>query len=322
MAPAPTLRRLCITIDDFGLHEGINRSALQLVRAGRAQAVGCMVGAPAWLAGARALRALDPEQADIGLHLDLTEWPLSPMGPQPLRRLIGACLLRGADTRALRQQIRLQLDRFEDAMDRSPAYVDGHQHVHQLPRVRAELLDELAARSQGGRPWLRSTLSAALPGPLPQPGWRARFKPWVIQQLGGHALTRMAERGGYRRNARLLGVYDFQGGEARYAQWLALWLRASRDGDLLMCHPAMAIADGCGHGVHADPIAAARLAEFSVLSGDTFGRQLQKAVVQLQPLSLTLGLRPPRVGTATPHPAPPGAGDWETAGSGGSATAG
>jgi hypothetical protein len=78
----------------------------------------------------------------------------------------------------------------------------------------------------------------------------------------------------------LLGVYDFEGGAARYRGLLAGWLQAARDGDLLMCHAGL--PDGPrGAG---DPLAAARAAEFEVLSSPALGLQLTAQRVCLGPL--------------------------------------
>jgi predicted glycoside hydrolase/deacetylase ChbG (UPF0249 family) len=54
------------------------------------------------------------------------------------------------------------LNRFEDAMGRAPAFIDGHRHVHQFPVVRALLVEEIARRYPVSPPWVRATA----------PGWR------------------------------------------------------------------------------------------------------------------------------------------------------
>lgn len=273
--PPEGRRAICIAVDDFGLHAGINRAALQLAAMGRVHAIGCMVGGPAWAAAGRALRQLEPDQVDLGLHLDLTETPLSPGAPRSLAALVGDSFLGRIDRRAVRAQVRAQLDAFEQAIGRGPAYVDGHRHVHQLPTVRSELLAEVGARYGAFRPWLRSTRR-------PQgPAWRSPVKPWVIEQLGARGLASAARGLGYPQNRHLLGVYDFQGGAARYAALLAAWLHAAGHADLLMCHPSRA-----AHA--ADPLIDARNAEFQVLSGADFDTLRADAGVELQPMSRIL----------------------------------
>ncbi|MFX7605201.1 ChbG/HpnK family deacetylase, partial [Acinetobacter baumannii] len=77
----------------------------------------------------------------------------------PLRRglwpLIGASLAHRLDASALRDEIATQCALFEDATGRAPDYVDGHQHVHQLPQIREALVEVLVARYTGRLPRLR-----------------------------------------------------------------------------------------------------------------------------------------------------------------------
>jgi predicted glycoside hydrolase/deacetylase ChbG (UPF0249 family) len=284
--PAPSgrahARTLCLVVDDLGLHRGVDDAAWRLIEMGRVHAVGCMVGGPAWRDGQVRLRGLDPRSVDVGLHLDLTEHPLG--GAFRLGGLIAACLMRRIDPLRVGAEIRAQLDAFEAALGRPPAFVDGHQHVHQLPGVRQALFAELARRPGPGRPWLRSCRAPAAAGP--GAGWRDRIKAGIVAALGARALERQADRLGWRHNARLLGVYDFRGGPADYLRRLEAWLRAGAATDLLMCHPSAALGAG-------DPIAQARAVEFTVLAGDAFGALLRRHDIVLQPLSRTLAEHAP-----------------------------
>lgn len=244
-----------------------------------------MVGPPAWGAGAAALRRLRVGGIDAGLHLDFTEHPLAPSMRHGLWPLIGAAYRAyGArlDHDALRAEIRAQLDAFEDGLGRAPDFVDGHQHVHQLPAVRGELIDELVRRYGTRGPWLRRTRCRFAASAVA--GTSALMKSAVIEALGAGALEAAARRAGLAQNQALLGVYDFNGGATHYRRLMRAWLRAARDGDLLMCHPA----DGCPPD---DALAAAREAEFKVLSNDGFVRWLNDAGVELRPMSGILGQR-------------------------------
>jgi predicted glycoside hydrolase/deacetylase ChbG (UPF0249 family) len=251
-------RTFTVGIDDFGLHEGINAAALELARAGRATAISCLVGAPSWRHGVSRLREVDPRAVDVGLHLDLTEFPLhAPRRGLPW--LIAAALSRQLDELALRDEVRRQLDAFEYALGRAPSHVDGHQHVHQLPQVREVLVAALVER-HGFPPWLRDTR---------RPAGEVRPKPWLIEQLGASGLRRLARAAGLAQNAHLLGVYAFSASPAAYEAHLVRWLREARPGDLLMCH-ASAACDA------PDPIIAARRNEHRTLSSAWFTEQLAK----------------------------------------------
>ncbi len=185
----------------------------------------------------------------------------------------------------MREEIEAQLGAFEQALGRTPDFVDGHQHVHQLPTIRDELLDALARRSSAGRPlWLRRTTqfqgrNLGLAQTLGQ-----RLKPHLIEALGAAALTRLAVRQGLGQNAHLLGVHDFSADTTRYRTLLRAWLAHAQDGDLLMCHASQPAAA-------ADALLPARLAEYQALSDASFPAALSASGVSLQAMSNILGLR-------------------------------
>ena len=282
MSVRPTGRnnqaRVCLCVDDFGLHDGINHAVFALLRVGRVQAVSAMVGGSTWAQGARLLRQYDPQQIDVGLHLDLTECPLPPMPQRTHRQLLLRSYLRRLDAQALRDQIDAQLDAFEIAMGRPPAYVDGHQHVHQLPVIRDALLQVIAHRYPVNTPWLRSTRSPQAAAHL---DLRTQCKSRIIDLLGGRVLRVRARRIGMQQNTRLLGVYDFRGTAASYRRRLQYWLAAAEDGDVLMCHPGLP-----SH--HPDAIADARQVEFAMLLTPEFEAMLAAAQVRLLPMSQIL----------------------------------
>ncbi len=242
---------LLVCADDFGMNPAIDAAVLELAAAGRLQATSCMADGPSLAADAPALLA---SGLQTGLHLNFTEKLAWDGLYLPLGALLRASWLRRLDRRALQAQIARQLDGFEDAFGRAPHFVDGHQHVHQVPQIRELLLAELGRRYPGRLPWLRRTTAGKLAG-LP---WRLRAKARLIGALGAGALARQAQREGYALNRRFLGAYDFQGGAAAYARWLAAWRANAQPGDLMMCHPATAATPG-------DALGAQRVAEFEVL---------------------------------------------------------
>lgn len=274
---------ICVCVDDFGLHAGVNEAAVRLAAMERVHAIGCLVGADAWgFAWGAMLRRLDASGVDIGLHFDLTEAPLLAGSRRPLRSLLAAGLLRRIDAAHVRAEVRAQLDTFEQLLGHGPAFVDGHQHVHQLPVVRHELLEELGLRYAGKLPWLRSTRAVAAAGP-------SALKARIIEALGSRPFDASARRMGFAQNHRLLGVYDFAGGCRRFRRLLAAWLGAAREADLLMCHPGL-------RGSAGDVLAAARQAEYEVLVGAPFAALLRDAGVVLRPMSTIL--RPRGAGAA------------------------
>lgn len=247
----PTMRHLCVCADDFGMGPGINAAVLELAELGKISATSGMVRRSAWAAGARALRRLDATRLDVGLHLDLTR-PDTPDGPEPgLAGLIARTYTRTVFSPVLHADIRDQFTRFEDAMGRAPAFVDGHRHVHQFPVVRELLVQEIARRYPSSPPWIRNTAPGFRQGP-------DRLKAEIIHALGGARLAALAERRGIPTSSRLLGVYGFSGDINSHEQRLREWLSASRTGDVLMCHPSAGLMPGDPHG-------GARLREYTAL---------------------------------------------------------
>ncbi|MFA5662819.1 MAG: ChbG/HpnK family deacetylase [Castellaniella sp.] len=239
--------------DDFGMNRAINAGVLALAHQGRLSGTSVLVDGPAL--DDHDLDALSRAGLQLGLHLNFTE-ALGQTGVcMPLGAFIRAALLRQLPVDRLRAGVQAQWQRFEALFGRAPDYIDGHQHVHQLPVVRDVLLQGLP-RGVSGRPWIRDTGRPRTAG-LPL---RSRTKAWVIAVLGATGLRHRARSLGYRQNPGFLGVYDFKGGVSAYQRCMAAWLAQARDGDVLMCHPALGAQPD-------DPLSAQRQAEYQVLAG-------------------------------------------------------
>ena len=275
-------KQIAIVVDDFGEHETINAAALELARAGRVSAISCMTGGPAWPRGAAQLCELDRKQVDLGLHLDLTQYPLAGP-PWQHAHLVGAACLHLLAWRRLRDEVERQCDAFESAVGRRPDHVDGHQHVHQLPQVRDVLLDVLRRRYDP-LPWLRDTRRAHLTGIARDPLlMQAEAKAAVIEWLGAAPFRKLAARSGFRQSRRLLGVHGLHTDAARYRRLLVAWLRIAVTGDLLVTHPA-ANANAIG------AMAANRAAEYAVFSSPEFPDMLLEAQIQVESMSRLLDM--------------------------------
>ena len=273
-APLSEKRIISVCVDDFGQHEGINRAALDLVGRHRVSAISCLVDGPAWQSGARALQA-QAIQTEVGLHLNFTE-DFGQGACHALTALIRLSYGRLLDRARIRAAIARQFDRFEQAMGRLPDFVDGHQHVHQLPVIRHELIAVMNQRCGSARPWVRSTLP-------PDVCWKSGLplsavaKSWLIGRLGARSLRALASRHGYPQNNRLVGVYGFELSEADYLRKMKLWLDCARDGDVLMCHPSLPWTGE-------DPLQDARNQEYRALSSEVFSALLETARLEIGPL--------------------------------------
>ncbi|MCV2353245.1 ChbG/HpnK family deacetylase [Paucibacter sp. B2R-40] len=257
------MKRIQICADDYGFDTAISQGILECVDAGRISATGCMVLSPAWPDWAPALRERHG-LADYGLHLDLNEFAPYAQG-RSLSGWIAISYQRRLDVTALSTWVNQQLDAFESAMFAAPAFVDGHQHLHQLPLVRDALLAAVNRR-YGKSCALRSTRALC---------WRGS-KARVIAALGEDALRRGARAGGLHMNSDFAGVYDFSPA-ADYAQLMTAWLTSLADGGLLMTHPGRS----GGTETRPDAIRPARARERAFWLSAEAGEMLASLGVQL-----------------------------------------
>jgi predicted glycoside hydrolase/deacetylase ChbG (UPF0249 family) len=264
------------------MSSGIDEGILRLASAGRLSAVSCLTQGATWKHQTRSLAALP---VDIGLHLNFTESFASGQFFLPLARLIAACYGRRLPAAAIAAEINAQLDAFEAGFGRPPDYIDGHQHVHQLPMLRESLLQIMSRRYPGQGLWLRSTRPPSRGNPYP-------LKAVIISMLGARKMRRLASAQGLPMNGRLLGVYDFSASREKYADLLRTWLAIAADGDLLMCHPAVFAEPEDGIGPQ-------RTREFSVLSDSRFPTWLEQQGLTLSRLSQETVCR---TGTPGRHP--------------------
>ena len=268
--------RLVLCADDYGIAPGVGAAIRDLMGMGRLSAVSCMTVSPWWPSEGALLQ---PLAGELGLHLTLTDQ--APLGPMPrlapagrfpsFSRLLRDSLTGRLDGPEIAAEIKRQIDAFAAATGRLPSFVDGHQHVHQLPGI-GDLLLEVMRRRLGPEAWVRYCDE-----PLPAL-WMlgvCRAKAGGISLLG-RSFARAGRRQGIPGNAGFRGVYDFTG-RIPYDRLFARFLSPPRDGMLVMCHPGLVDP----HLAAADPVTVAREREYEFLRGPGFQVALDAAGVRL-----------------------------------------
>ncbi len=272
-------RILKLCADDFGLSEGIDRAIIDLIDRRRLSATSCMVAGRSIAASASALSARRPA-AEIGLHITLTD--LAPLGPMPVLAPHGqppalAALLRkafagGLDVAEVRAEIVRQADRFRQVFGHAPDFVDGHQHVHLFPGIRAALwqcfrdgtLPRTAAVRNCHEP-VASILSRGVEVP------KTLFLSVLSSGVAGTA------RGlGVPTNDSFRGVTAFATDHS-FGSTFARFLSGPGRRPLAMCHPGLP-----GYPIDpTDVIAEARTQEYAYLAGDQFSADLAAAGTEI-----------------------------------------
>ncbi|MDI9336234.1 MAG: ChbG/HpnK family deacetylase [Gammaproteobacteria bacterium] len=258
------LKYLTICADDYAMSPTIDAAIVDLLAQKRLQAVSCMTNLPLWKSSGVRLLGFLPE-IELGLHLNLTHSMNAPNGS--LIKLLLRSYTHTLATATISRLINQQLDAFEDTVGQSPSYIDGHQHIHQFPVIRTELLRILLKRYSGNLPWLRNTRARVMHNP----------KQGLIVWLGNKELVRMATQQGFVCNSRLLGSYPFGISKQAYRYFMFQSLASACSGDLLMCHPANAPEEG-------DRISFARQQEYEFLASNEFVESLEKNAITLMPL--------------------------------------
>lgn len=246
----PSTLDLVICADDYALTPGVCSGIIELAELGRISATSAMTLSPHWPFWAREIPALQT-RIDVGLHLDWTSDFAREQGfGAPLGQVMVRSLLHTLNAKKVSEQIKRQLDLFEQHAGSAPDHIDGHQHVQQFPVIRDALIDTLVMRYPGAkRPWLRVSRIASHPWEL---------KAQVINAMGARSLLSLAQQHGFACSQYLTGVYNFLGDTDNYRQRLRNWLTHLPQGTVLMCHPA-ADTD------HDAPFAQARQQEQDVL---------------------------------------------------------
>lgn len=282
---------IALLADDYGIAPGVSRGIRELLAAGRLSGTSCLVLSPHWKDEAPALRDLTA-WADVGLHLALTD--LSPLGRMPhlaplgklpgLGKLIVAAHLGRLRAEEIGQEIDRQLDAFEEAMGRPPDYIDGHQHVQQLPVVREIVLDRLKHRLPPG------TALRVCHEPLAAIRRRgiAVLRAAVIAAIG-RPLRRLADDNAIASNRRFAGVRNF----TERQPYRALFRRYIADpphGLAIMCHPGY--PDDALRKL--DPVVDSRSGELAYLSGADVLDDLARAGATLSRFTALCRMPPAR----------------------------
>lgn len=259
------MKPILLCADDYAYNEAVSEGILSLLKQERLNATSCMTTRPSWPTAAKALRTL-PAHIQIGLHINLTEEHPA----IPLKQLMKDSFFKKVDASSLWERIQRQFHAFSEHMGRLPDFIDGHQHVHQLPIVRQLILRTYQTRIVNTDCFVR------LPGNPFIESWRLPFimKQWAIQGVGYTALKRLLKKNNIPYNHSFAGVYDFQQAKD-YPHYFQRFLSYIKPHGLIMCHP------GLPQSKTEDPIANARSLEYAYFSSKAFLEDCAKYTIHL-----------------------------------------
>ena len=237
----PSLKKIVLCADDYGLSGGVCDAIEELVVAARLSATSAMTGIPAWRRRGEGFRSLvKAHPCDVGLHLTLTgqrsitkAHGISKDGMLPsIGQLTRQAFTGTLPLPAVRDELRAQLDAFEDVWGGPPDYVDGHQHAHLLPAIRRAVIEEIELRYPPGSVWLRSCTEPVAAA------FQRRVGLSKALTIGafGLGLSASAARRGIPSNDSFRGLYDFSD-RVPYREIFRASLQGTGERILMHCHP-------------------------------------------------------------------------------------
>lgn len=261
------LSKLYICADDYAQSPAISEGILRLAREGRINAISCLSNSPDWPQHAKPLQTLS--DVHCGLHFNLT-WgePLSTAWRQQygtvffaLSELISLVYTGKIHLDVLKAELRAQWLRFEDHRGKAPDFIDGHQHVHQLPIVSQALLAIYEEKQATG--FVRCTSN----GYRDLFTWQAFPKAQALFLLGGAGFRKRGAS--IPMNTTFAGFYPFNHSK-RYRDYFRGFLAQSRTQGLIMCHPGLKTKD------EQDPLCSSRPDEYDYLMSESYLQDLRE----------------------------------------------
>jgi chitin disaccharide deacetylase len=265
--------------DDFAIAPGVSQGICALLKKKRLSATSCMSISPLWREHAPLLKPFG-QQADIGLHLTLTDFSsLSPLSFTDSKQRLppfGTVLKLAYRNRLNAEEIfvefQRQLEAFETAFGRMPDFIDGHQHIHQLPVIRKAVFALFKTCFSNSDTYLR----VCWENPILIMNRRVDIMRTLSIGWPGSAMRRLANQEGVAFNVGFSGIYDFSP-KKLYQDVFSKFLLGVHDRSLIMCHPGKVDT----YLASVDSLVEPRELEYRFFDSDAFQYLLDKRGVQL-----------------------------------------
>jgi len=265
------MKRIILCADDYGQNPAISQAIVALIQKKRLSAASCMTTSSFWASHSSWVLPFR-EQIDIGLHFNLTEGKsLTDQCPVvPLKKRVLQALSRTLDFSSIEQELQAQIDQFVASTGFLPDFIDGHQHVHQLPIVRDVLIKVYQSRFKGTQTYIRCLYNPN--------GFnvcdRSLFKQMILRCLGTYSFKKLLLASKIPHNASFSGIYHFSSSK-KYEQLFEIFLQSSSNNGLIMCHPGIFDAS------MVDSIQYARPNEYAFLNSDVFLEKCRQHTVDI-----------------------------------------
>lgn len=238
---------MIICADDYGLSDSVDDAVIELIQNNRLTATSCIVNCQNVKSSISRLKEYIGK-IDIGLHLFLTDG--KPVSNQKADgalvdhhgrlnsfwKLTTKTYLKCIPSASAYNEIRSQIEVFSDLLGKMPDFIDGHQHVQQLPVIREALVKVI--KDMNFSPYIRI---ASLPGDwmrndLLRFSTKLTFNNVMIN-FPGRKAGKLFMKNGFNSNRYLLGYYHRKC-ETTFSEIFRLYSNINPiDKDIFFCHP-------------------------------------------------------------------------------------
>lgn len=218
-------KKITLCADDYGQNIAVSRGILELVQRGIISAVSCLVNREDFNFYAERIKPFLPK-IDIGLHFNLTD-------NYKLILLLVKSKLHLLKRVEMEVEFNQQLNRFIQIMGREPDFIDGHQHVHQLPVICDAIFNVCNKRLGGKIPYIRYVNYEKF-SRLPA----ARLKSLAIKLITDLRFKSKLKNLKIPYNRSFSGIYDFKN-SYKYNKIFPQFLSVIQNNGIIMCHAGM-----------------------------------------------------------------------------------
>jgi predicted glycoside hydrolase/deacetylase ChbG (UPF0249 family) len=267
--PGSPTRRIWLCADDYGISPGVSEAIRELIARGRLNATSAMVVAPSFGPSAAfqlSNRMTGKTGVAIGLHLTMTApfRPFTAFAPVtkdgtflPISDMLVRAFWPRFDRALVAREVEAQIDAFIAAFGRPPDFVDGHHHVHLLPRISEAVLAAIERVNPAA--WARQC------GQVTPLSARLHDRKGIVIDLLSRRFRARAKTFGVATNPAFAGTYRFQP-DATFAGFFPSFLDGLPGGSVVMCHPGFVDAEL----ERLDWLTTLREKEFAFLASDDF----------------------------------------------------
>lgn len=234
-------KSIFICADDFGMSDSINEAIVELLDKNRISGASCLVEGESFNP-----KIISKHSKRLGLHLNFCN-----KNSFPIFLIQG--IFYSLSFEKIITKLKHQLELYQEAFNAKPNFIDGHQHVHILPKVRKAIVCALNEMDEDNKPWIRSI--------YPMINERPSFKTILLSLLSIN-FNALLQKEKIFSNKGFAGISSLSH-KSNIRTQMRFWLKNLKEGGVLMCHPGTKVKNPT-------QLEQRRFLEFSYLSSEEF----------------------------------------------------